>query len=56
MVGVHGGEGVMGGSDIPSGPHLVGQTLILTSQRQPSFCGPKYVLALMEDQVARMAL
>ena len=51
---MHGGGGVMGGSDIPCDPHLEGQILILTSQRQPSFSGPKFV-ALMEDQVARTA-
>ena len=52
---MRGGEGVMGGSDMPSDPHLEGQTLILTSQRRPSFSGPRFVLALMEDQVARTA-
>ena len=51
-----GGRKVMGGSDISSDPHLEGQTLILTSQRQSSVCGPKFVLAIMEDKVARMAL
>ena len=40
-----GGRGVsMGGSDIPSDPLLEGHTLILTSQRQPSFSGPKFVI------------
>ena len=48
-----GGREVMGGSDIPSDPYLEGQTLILTSQRQSSVSGPKFVLALMEDKVAR---